>query len=303
MFYRLTQSLNSARLKRAFAGILRTSPIESRAGEPRIVSMVCSRDVLPYLVALKGFHRQLGGGEVVALNDGSLTDADKDVLRTHVTGIRFREMEEGRPKGLPRGGCWERLCIMALESRDAYAIQLDADIVCRGPVDEVRDLVRAGRPFALSDGVEPGWRPIGEMARYVATYARPDGHIQDVAELALGQAGLPEERHYLRGTAAFAGFPPGRDVMPLIHEFHEAMSKAVGSRWDDWGSEQVASNYVVGNSGEALPLVGPRYVNNKPETDLSAASLIHFFGTHRYYEGHYPRTGREVISQMLESRS
>ena len=37
------------------------------------------------------------------------------------------------------------------------------------------------------------------------------------------------------------------------------MTAELGSRWTEWGTEQVTSNYVVANSPEAMVLPYPKY--------------------------------------------
>lgn len=298
MLYRVRHGINRVRLRQQLEAILETPPLETAPAPLRIVSMVCSRDVIPYLVAIKSFYRQLGRGEVVIVNDGTLTERDQSVLNEHIPGIRIRPISDGVVGGLPTGGTWERLCVLADEAKSNYAIQLDADIVCTGPLDDVQSLIDQNRPFALADNAEPGVATLAEIDTWQKENVTEKIHIQDAAESVLDHVGLPASRKYLKGTSAFVGLPRGSDVMPLIREFHNAMSVKLGPRWAEWGTEQITSNYVVANCCNARALSSPAYVNHTPTTTIDAASIIHFFGTYRYHNGRYGQIGCKLIEDM-----
>lgn len=300
MFYRLRTDLNRRRFDHQAAGIENTPPLSMKDGPLRIVSLLQSRDVRAYLVAVKGFYRQIGAGDVLIVNDGTLTSADIDLLGHHIPRLAIRPITDGQLDGLPRGGCWERLAVIGLEAQNHYVIQLDADIVCTGPVPEVMDGIRENRGFALADGPEPGWKPAHDIGAFMQAQPERGTHIQDVAEEALADADLDPADHYLKATAAFAGFPRGTDFIDRLQRFHAVMSNRLGARWTEWGSEQVASNYIVANTGKKPPavLVPPRYFNHLPDSDLSAASLVHFFGTYRFYRNRYGQMARTLISDL-----
>lgn len=298
MFFRARRKIMRARLQAAFRDVLNTPPLVMTPAPIRIVSMLCARDVIPYLVAIKSFYRQLGHGHIVIVNDGTLTGSDEVALRHHLPGVTIRPITDGQVSGLPTGGTWERLCVIAEEAHENFVMQLDADTLCTGPLGVIKDLIDQNRPFALSDLDQPEIMTIGDYSAFRRPTHAGFDHIQDAAELALDRSGLPTERRYISATSAFAGFPKGSDLLPLLHEFHAAMSDALGEKWSEWGSEQVASNYAVANSGEAVALTAPGYQNHRPGADLTQASLVHFFGTHRFYRGHYRQAGQGVIDQM-----
>ncbi|MBI1394224.1 MAG: hypothetical protein GC152_15955 [Alphaproteobacteria bacterium] len=276
-----------------------SGPASDAAPDVAIVSQLRSKDLLPYLVAVKSFRARFGRGRIVVVDDGSLTSDDRAAIERHLGRVTFRPLSDGWIDGLPRGGCWERICVIAQECRDAYVIQVDADTVTLGPVAEVTALADANRPFAIADAPTPGVATFDEMLDYhAARRSDPIDHMQIAAEMAMKTAGLPEGRRYLRGSAAFAGFPKGADLFPLLHEIHAAMSTAIGAQWSEWGSEQVASNYAVANLGNAATLAPPGYVNHTPETDLDGASFVHFFGTYRHHGGRYARAARSAIRDL-----
>lgn len=298
MLYRLRTKLARDRFDAGVRSVLDTPPLSMTDAPLTIVSQLRRADVLAWLVAIKSTYPRLGRGRVVVVDDGSLTGEDREVLGAHVPLLTVRSLAEGRVPGLPEGGTWERLCVIARECERAYAIQLDADVVTRGPLDAVLAHVAANTPFALADGPVPGRRPVAEVAAWNAAREAREDHVQNEAELVLADADLPPGAQYLRGTSAFAGFPRGADLMGPIRRFSDAMRDVLGDRWDAWGTEQVTSNYVVANVGPAEPLVPPTYVNHTPEADLSAASLVHYYGTHRFRRGRYLRAARAAVAEM-----
>ena len=64
--------------------VLQTPPLRARDDGVQILSMIGTRAVLPYLVAVKSFAAALGRGRIVILDDGTLTAADRAVLARHL---------------------------------------------------------------------------------------------------------------------------------------------------------------------------------------------------------------------------
>lgn len=77
------------------------------------------------------------------------------------------------------------------------------------------------------------------------------------------------------------------------------MQQQVGKqKWHEWGSEQVASNFMVANTDNAIVLPVDRYPFWQPCLDINRAVLIHFFGTFRFIGGMYVRQGLRLIKQL-----
>ena len=74
-----------------------------------IFSMMGTRVLLPYLVAVKSFHAQLAIGRVVILDDGTLTAADRAVLAHHLGNPSILPIDAVKTGACPTGGTWERL--------------------------------------------------------------------------------------------------------------------------------------------------------------------------------------------------
>jgi hypothetical protein len=297
--YRYRHRLASACHNRSIAAIKQTPPIVASESGPMFLSMLRHSDVLMYLVAIKSIHAQLRPGLITIVNDGSLTDADRYHLDQHLGRIRYLQIHEVDTGTFPRGGTWERLLAILDLRRDHYVIQVDADIVARGDLTEVAECVRDNRAFTL--GAAPS--SVLETAGETSALAREWGmvrHIQPVAERILDQMPGSTSLRYIRGCSAFAGFPRGNDDREKLVTFSKWMGERLGQRWHEWGSEQVASNFLIANAPDPLVLPWPKYQSYDPNRDASdAASLIHFFGTHRFENGAYAAQSRRAIAALM----
>ena len=77
------------------------------------------------------------------------------------------------------------------------------------------------------------------------------------------------------------------------------MEKLVGKeKWREWGSEQVASNFMAANVPDSLVLPIDRYPFWEPGLDINQAVFVHFFGTFRFVGGMYLRQSLRIIKQL-----
>lgn len=56
---------------------------------------------------------------------------------------------------------------------------------------------------------------------------------------------------YVRGSASFTGFPQNSFTRDFVEGISSEMHAAIGSKWEEWGSEQVMSNIVAANIANA----------------------------------------------------
>lgn len=283
-----------------------TPPIEPHHDGVVVFSMIGTRVVAPYLVAVKSFLRELDCGRVVLLDDGSLTGRDRERLAAHLGNPEVRSIHDVDTGDAPRGGCWERLMtLIDLSARD-YVIQLDSDTVTLGPVPEVRAAIDAGRGFTIlggTDGEAQGLKTLADFRRQVYP-AGPEGidvdaHVQTQIEARMDR--LPDADHcrYVRACAAFAGFAPGSVTRADAITFSRAAEDAVGvDVWRRWGSEQVASNYLIANTVDPVLLPYARYFHFWDDGDREDPALIHFPGTHRYTGNSYARATAAALATL-----
>lgn len=273
-------------------GILSTPPIVPRDDGVILYSMIGTRVLLPYLVAVKSLHGQLGRGRIVILDDGTLTAEDRAVLDAHLGRPEIRSIASVELGGCPPRSCWERLLFLLELRRDSYVIQLDSDTVTLGPVPEVAAAIDARRDFTLRGEAGTEWLGIDAFA---ATRPSRDPfslktHIQDATEAILSRidAGLPVPRHYVRGCAGFAGFAPGGFGPDVARAFSREAEAILGREsWKRWGSEQVMSNVLIANEGEPVLLPYDRYLNFWNDGVPAGAAFVHFIGTYRFHRGAY----------------
>ena len=295
--WRIAQS----RHERAAAGILHTPPIAARDDGLILFSMIGTAVLNSYLVAVKSLHNQIDMGKVMLLSDGTLTMQDRQTLAYHCGDPVIIELADIDTSPCPRGNCWERLMAI-LKARGAnYVIQLDSDIVVTGPVPEVAGAITANRSFTLGGdaaAVEKGFMYAGELARKVYPDGAPTDHVQHRSESAFDALPGTRTRRYIRGCAGFAGFSRGATGRDMLEEFSQEIEAKIGAKWHEWGSEQIASNFVIANDPEPMVLPYDRYVNHWDSALPASARLIHFIGTHRYDRGNYLRATRDVIARL-----
>ncbi len=309
MFYRLRQSIARGAFGLWVRDIFQSPSLHLDGGQelPAIVSQVCHRDIAMYLLAVKSFARFHQLRAVFALDDGSLTAEDRETLSAHIPGIRFFSITGFRSAECPRGGTWERLLFIAEEVQRGYVIQLDADTLTLKPLDEVRDAVRTGHSFTLGTALGRNIVTVGEAAeaarlatRHYESRRVKHIHIQLAAEILLDQLPMSDRSFYARGCSGFTGFARQSIGRTDVERFSREMSTRLGrDRWNEWGSEQVTSNFLVANSAPSRVLPLPGYDTFEPYCDLTSSKFIHFLGTHRFRGGVYASKARTVIREHL----
>lgn len=286
MFYKLKDRLRRSHFAHQVQGLLATPAITlGEASAPIVLSQLQHKDLLMYLAAIKSFARQLAPSAVHVVNDGSLTPQDCALLAQHVPGIRFHALADSREPGLPSGGTWERLIAIARLSQTHYVIQLDADTLTRGAIDEVAQLAQTNRAFTI--GTWDGQEIESAHERAAQTRARSPGatHVQMQAEVHFDRLVSVPGLKYVRGCSGFAGFSAGSDKLQLMHRLSAEMQKLIGEKWLEWGSEQVMSNLVVANEPDAMVLPHPDYTDCEKMQPRSR--FVHFIGTCRFRGGRY----------------
>jgi hypothetical protein len=299
LFFRWRRAAQFWRAKPDFARILKTPPVEGRDGGASVFSQLQHRDVLPYLVAAKSFAHYTGYGRFILLDDGSLTVDDRVLLRRHLPGIEFRAMSSVRYGALPVGGTWERLITITELAATDYVIQLDADTVTCGPLDDVHRCVAAGQSFSIMAGHSAAMLPLAT----IAALSRPDRHVQIVAESRLNEIDPAIATRYGCGSSGFAGFRPDPQRRAALDRFSARMEELLGARWREWGTEQVASNFLVAHDPDGILLPYRRYRNFGVEPLTEDVAFVHFFGTFRYEHGTYRRLARETAALLTRPRS
>lgn len=287
--------------ERAAQGILDTPAIFPQDDGLILFSMIGTAVLLPYLVAVKSLHHHLPRGKVVLLDDGTLTAQDRAILSRHCGNPQIIDKQKVDTTPCPRNNCWERLVSILDLRQDHYVIQLDSDTVTTGPVPEVADAVAANRSFTLAGGVDEaqyGFRSAAELSRIFHADGPTTDHVQAQAEAAMASLPDGETNRYIRGCAGFAGFARSDDGRATVARFSKAMDQRLGDTWRQWGSEQVASNWVIANDPDPLQLPYDRYINHWDEAMPADPAFVHYIGTYRYRWGNYARSTKAAIAAL-----
>jgi hypothetical protein len=140
-------------------GILETKPLETNpAADTEVHTVLCSKDVLRYLFAVKSLLRFHENFSIVVHNDNSLTDEDKARLKSHVLGIKIIEKwsADGRIYDLLENKmrCLEfrkknkmgiQLFDYFLLSQEKKIVSLDSDTLFFGYPERLVDWTRNGK--------------------------------------------------------------------------------------------------------------------------------------------------------------
>jgi hypothetical protein len=298
----LRKRLGQAHHAQVAKKILQTAPLKPTADRVVLFSMIGTRVIHPYLVAVKSLHSRLKLGRVAILDDGSLTQEDRRLLAEQLGDPLIRHISQVRTGACPKGGCWERLLTLLDLAENDYVIQLDSDTVTVGDVSEIRNAIEKNRSFTLLGEASAENLGVVSLNAYAQLYDpnQKFEHVQQAAESNLGQHADPNETFYVRGCAGFAGFSRGGGTKIADAEAFSRFGESVvgRSKWEEWGSEQVASNFLVANSGEPVLLPYAKYRNYWGDDVPAETSFLHFVGTHRYSRMQYARSTRQAIDAL-----
>jgi hypothetical protein len=183
-----------------------------------------------------------------------------------------------------------------------YVIQIDADVLCFGPTEEVLECANQNRAFTIAENM-----PVKPLTSWVENgVERKQNHIVTAFEVKAREFPNADKWLYVRGSSGFAGFAKGGVTRAILEEFHAGGAKVHGSRWTEWGTEQIASNFAVANSPNSLPLPYPKYATFEPEYATfqkkgitSDMSVLHFIGAFRFDLGVFTALSNREIDEML----
>lgn len=297
MFYSLRQRLNYRWFNFRNHAVFNTPKLTCDPNGPVVITQLCRRDLVIYLIAIKSFSQQIRPSHVYALDDGSLTADDRVMLQEHIPDLVFLELKDYRSTHCPAGGCWERLLAVAHLCQTHYVVQLDSDTITLGDICEVQNCIKQEESFVISvkDNQE-----IESMPSAIATarsHLLEGSGIQPLSEASFDQLDNYEALKYARGCAGFSGFAKGSTSRAFIEGISRQMHQALGEPWNEWGTEQVTSNIAIANSPKAIMLPHPKYANCQ-RIDDSVTQFIHFIGYCRFKEGIYTKTSQKVIAEL-----
>jgi hypothetical protein len=300
MLYKIRRTVNYLHFNHLVRDIHDTAPLKIEDSQLRILSMVAiPRDIPMYLMAAKLLYKRLGHGRFLMLPDAPISPSWRDRIMRHLGGgVEFLDLSAIPVGRCQRGGCWERLLACVDHSTQHYVIQMDSDTLAFRDLPEVAEAVRSNRAFTLGNGIPR--QTLTEAAAWIATDRSASTHINDVAQAAFTRYPNADGLYYIRGSAGFAGFAAGAVGRAMVEDFHATMEGLVGTqRWREWGTEQLASNFIIANSPDPLVLPHPRYSTVPRGADMSEVAFGHFIATGRFVGQRMAKAGRALIRNEL----
>lgn len=261
-----------------------------------ILTQLCSSDINMYLVAMASFCKYLKPKSVVVVAD-RLTVDETALLVSCVEGLTIIPIADATSPDLPKGGCWERLITIHRLLSDSYVVQLDADTVTLNYLAEVAAAINENRSFTLATKMGYEKWTLAETSDKVVEIN--GGHVQLLAEKSFSKMVEADTRLYVRGCAGFAGYGKNSATLDSLIKFSSEIEGIIGKGgWHQWGSEQVASNYVVANVPGSVILPFDKYPYYEVGLSLNTPKFLHFIGGSRYKRGVYIMLSRKIISHI-----
>lgn len=276
--------------------ILSTPSLKPKGSGLTIVSMVSHADLLMYLISIKSFYRYVGMGNIIVLDDGTLTRQDRRLLIDHLPSCEIVQASTINTTGTPSYISWKRLLFIAEKVQDSYVVQLDSDLLTSNNISEVIECINENRSFILGTWKNQKIEAMKESCKRAKTV--DSNHVQVIAERNFDRLAEFDHLRYVRGCAAFSGFGVGSFARATVERFSREMYSLIGETWLNWGSEQTTSNYLVANAPLATVLPYPKYSGYHPKKDWQCAALMHFSGTHRFKKGIYVKRANEIIKDV-----
>lgn len=301
MLFRLRRDLHTARFNFHVRGINSTPPV---IGDPNsrlvLVTQLCHRDVSMYLLAVKSLARFVRPKKVCVLDDTTLTDHDRALLRRHIESLDIVPITAVENTACPKGSCWERLLFIADLVASDFVVQLDSDTLTFKNPKDVLMCLEGNISFTLAGDDGEEIVSAQEMSARMKPHARTGTeHVQVVSEANLDRVPSDKPLRYVRGCAAFAGFGKKSFSRKTVEHLSASMANTIGRvKWNEWGSEQVMSCLVVANIPGARVLPFSEYCYHRPELEMEGRTFIHFMGTYRFRLGRYSQLAKRVIREL-----
>jgi hypothetical protein len=173
---------------------------------------------------------------------------------------------------------------------------MDADTLTRGAISEVLECYRDNRAFTL--GTSSGQKIVSLEEAAFERSRDSSSHVQAMAERSFDRLPSKESLRYICGCSGFAGFPRGLVDRESAARFSRNMCELIGTKWSEWGSEQVTSNYVVANTPGAVVLTFPKYASYNPRIDVAHSAFLHFIGSWRFRNNVYAQESLRTIREL-----
>ncbi|AUC89121.1 hypothetical protein CW735_13810 [Alteromonas sp. MB-3u-76] len=304
---KLVRKIDESRLNSALEGYLNLDPVESNSNaEVTVMTQLYAKAIYMGVAAIHSLIRKLECSvNIEVIDDGSLTNEHHVILFNAFPGLTITKIENIERYGCPAGGCWERLLRIQELTDNYYVIQVDTDILVVNEIPEINDCINANRAFISSSPDWPKTVSIDEIVDYSSKSGSQN--IQFEAERQLSKITSIDLAHYVRGCAAFTGFPKGAGLTDKLSKFSQEMESILGKRWHEWGTEQFACNTMIALCENLNVLPWPKYQNFCfPEfrpliegTNFNEeVAVIHFIGSNRFKYNVYLNYAKSLLNLL-----
>lgn len=296
-----------------FRGIRRTPRMESNpSSDTGIHSAVPHRYLLAYLVAIKSllhFHADI---TVFVHDDGSLSEEDKALIRSHIDGARIigRAAADDRF----RAEIKDDFLTMVRSSYTSYLKLFDPTLVSdkRRIIIVDTDTLFLAHPFAVVDWAVRGGLPWyhrvhqGKMKMVesaISKFTQPQEiHVQALITRDLDDINAKLKRRYqfMPGfNSGFIGYDNGTVNFSELRELLRLLYTRFADRIFRWGSEQTTHGLILGSRGaQALPVEKYLVYTQQSAYLAGEAIFIHFIGENRFYRMRYPKLAGQIIREL-----
>jgi hypothetical protein len=248
---------------------------------------------------------------VVVHSDGTLRPGEGELLRRHLPGVRLIWPAEADARAREALGTDSFLArYRATDAATRRVIDTELWGRARKRIILDSDVIVLREPYELIDWVENGTAPLlfGQP---------PDGPPGPVSEAVRNGTGFVQDvfidrlDRISRALGMPAEFPAGATgglygaTGQLTLENLERVVRAgldAGVPMYQWGGDQTVVLYLLAAAG-AKRLDPDRYLNFDPGcvAKVGEAAVLHFYGTHRFYQGIYTRLAAGVVADLCRA--
>lgn len=266
---------------------------------------VCSHDdLVQYQFALRSFCQYLMPTNICIIDDGTLTNRDKQLLNELSNKVDIIEANHIKIVNTPSYISWKRLTKIIELCDKNYVVQLDSDILVRSNFPQLKKCILEGRPFIHGTLAGKAIIDKNEAAIYgQGLLSQGFTNLQTYCEAALNTTDDTVISKYVRGSGGLYGFSKGSVNSDMLVSISQQYHSAIGERWFGWGSEQVAVCTIVANLDRSVVLDTngcgiPRFDNLDYTNGLS---ICHFIGSIRYDKGLYRAYCKEILNKWMKN--
>ncbi|MBU2571534.1 MAG: glycosyltransferase [Gammaproteobacteria bacterium] len=311
----LTPFLNTYGDKICFGRITKTAPIETNPKASTTVhSAVPHRYVYAYLTAVKSILQYENDFAICVHDDGSLTDADKELIKKHlphttIIDRNFANAEFDRLVKNPflskvRGSytSYLKLFDTTFFNKTERIIILDTDtLFIRRPDEIIEWSKHGGNPWYH---LAPRGKMKVQKELEISQYANLQKvHIQTLIMNDLDEINSTlNSNYYLQQgfCSGFIGYDQGTINFDELDKLFRLLHEKFGDKIFLWGAEQTTHGLILcSKNAEALP-IEKYFVFTQANAHLvDNATFLHFVGENRFHKLIYPQLAKKITTSLL----